>query len=152
MPVGTVSQTTERKELKSLPPVAGEDGGYVVLKKLSYGQILLRRDMSSKMIMEQRARRKGRNADSDDVQKVEMELMQEVTRLYEFANCIVEHNITDAAGQPLDFSKQVHIKALSPQVGQEIETYIDEMNRELTEDEEEDFTRLVGSSSESATS
>lgn len=151
MPVATVSQTTDRKELKSLPAVAGDEAGFVELKKLPYGGILIRRDMSSKMIMEQRARRKGQKADPDEVQKVEMELMQEVTRMYEFANCIVSHNLTDVNGNPLDFSKPVHVKSLDPQVGQEIETYIDEMNRELTEDEEEDFSQLVTSSSETAT-
>lgn len=152
MPVGTVSQTTERKELKSLPPVAGEEGGYVSLKRLSYGQILLRRDMSSKMIMEQRARRRGQKADDDEVQKVEMELMQEVTRIYEFANCIVDHNITDPNGAKLDFSKAMHVKALDPKVGQEIEQYMDELNRELTEEEDEDFMQQFTSSSESVTS
>jgi hypothetical protein len=147
MPVGTVSQDIVHKDLRTLPP-----DGFVDLRKLPYGGILRRRDMSSKMSMEQRVgRRKGQP--QDDSQSVQMELMQEVTRVYEFANCIVDHNITDPNDRKLDFSKINDIKSLDPKVGQEIESYIDELNRELDEDEEAellDFQQPSNSSSESA--
>lgn len=148
MPVGTVSQDVVRSELKTLPGRNGDEAGFVALRKLPYGQILARRDMSSKMVMEQRARR-GRNSGDDDTQRVEMELMQTVTRMYEFAHAVVDHNITDPNNRKLDFSKPNDVKALDPKVGQEIEALIDSMNSDVDEDDLEDFTKLSTPSSES---
>ena len=118
---------TERKDLKTLPGHGGEEGGYVVLRRMSYGEFLKRRDMVSKMSFD------GQGKDT----KATMEMAQEVVAAYEFKTCIVDHNLTDDNDKPIDFRSSKAFAILDPRVGEEIATYIDEMNKW---DAEEDGT------------
>lgn len=134
MPRGTIQTEPVRKDLKTLPP-----DGFVLIRPLSFGQMLERRDMASKMYMEQT--RRGRGND-----RMNIETMMQASRQYEFAHCIVEHNIEDENGQQLNFNNPLALTVLDPRVGAEIEKFLDEINRE---DEEDDVVGFNGQSSSS---
>ena len=115
MPNASRSLDTERKDLKTL------DGGYVVLRRMSYGQSVERRSMLTM----------GFETDgkSNDF-KGELAMGNKRITVYEFRNCIVEHNLfkDDAETQLFDFSKMETLDELDPKIGQEIEKYIGDMN------------------------
>lgn len=125
MPRATIDTTsTERFELKSLPAKDGEEAGYVELKKLSYGQILARRDMATKMAIE------GIDSKSkDDDIRVTTDIIQKVVTEFEYKNCIVKHNLEDAMGNLLNFGNPKSVADLDPIVGQEISGLIDTLNQ-----------------------
>lgn len=132
MPVATRQTETTRRELTSCP------GGFIVLRQLSYDEMLERRDGGIKILMEQSP---GRNVDS----KTSMQIANRWSNQFTFPRCIVDHNLTDVNGVGLDFSKpDLTFKHLDPKVGAEIERYIDELNQE---EESEDFTNAASSSS-----
>jgi hypothetical protein len=109
------------KELKSLPE------GFVDIKRLSYGEKLFRRQMVSKMRVE--------GSKSKDFAG-EMQLISELATQYDFAHCIVDHNLEDEAGVKLNMANVQHVKSLDPRIGEEIDKYINELNN--FEDEDDD--------------
>jgi len=116
MPKAVVNtQETLRFDLKSCP------GGYVVLRRLTYGQYLQRREMAAKM---QFSGKPG----SGDVQGELAAANRKVVE-FEFANCIVEHNLEDNDGNILDFRQAWSVQAIDPRIGEEIGSHIDEMNQ-----------------------
>lgn len=122
MPKAVVSaKITERKDLETLPPdpETGEEGGFVELRHMSYGEYLKRRDMISNMSF------KGEGKNTEAFMKMANE---EVAR-YEFNTCIVDHNLQDENGNNLDFRTARAFQMLNPRVGEEISNYIDEMNK-----------------------
>lgn len=120
MPKAVVSpKVTERKELETLPPEDGEEGGFVELRHMSYGEYLKRRDMISNMSF----KGEGKNTEAF------MKMANEEVALYEFATCIVDHNLQDENGNSLDFRSKRAFQMLNPRVGEEISNYIDEMNK-----------------------
>lgn len=140
MPRATVSSETVRRELKSCPP-----DGYVVLRQLSYDEMLERRDGGSKYIMEQMG---GSNAGMDN--KIAVEMANKWSNHYSFPRCIVEHNLLDDDDNLIDFSKPAEaFKKLNPRVGMEIERLIDNLNQEA--EPGEDFTPQPGSSLQDGT-
>lgn len=118
MPAAVVTQTTERCELKSCPP-----DGYVVIRRMNYGESLKRKDMMASIAMNMDT--KGKNAGEA---RMQMDLLQEKTSLWEFATLIVEHNLTDEKENKLDFKRQEHVKALVGRIGDEIQMHIDRIN------------------------
>lgn len=112
MPKATFSSESKRFELKSLPD------GYVVIKRMSYGQSLQRREMGKITL----ALSKGRDTTG------EMALANKEASYLEFSWCIVEHNLEDENGQLLNLSNRNDIDRLDPRIGQEIDSYINEMN------------------------
>ncbi len=132
MPRATMLTDGIRKELKTCPE------GYVVLRQLSYSEMLARRDMVTRMSMQQ-----GKGND-----KINVELANLEANRYSFKHCIVDHNLEDDLGNKLDFSNVMTFQVLDPKVGVEIERYIDELNQEAEDEEQEDFTPPVTSSSE----
>lgn len=137
MPLAVVMEEPTRKELKTCPE------GYVMIKRMTYGEKLQRRMFNSKM--EMKLQRGSKDATSIiDIFKEEMEL-------YDFAHCIGDHNLTKwvnkHTGQPtplndpdgveveLDFKKPADVKMLAGQVAEEIATYIDAINN-FEQDEE----------------
>ncbi len=120
MPKATVSLDTERKELKSLPD------GYVTLRRMSYGQSVERRSMLTL----------GFESDGSSKDfKGEMAMGNKKISAFEFAICVVEHNLTGDDDQPLDLTKVSTLDVLDPKVGQEIEKYIADMNNFNEEDQ-----------------
>jgi len=126
MPRATIdTQATERFDLKSLPKTENEEGGFVELKKLSYGQILERRDMGAKIAIEGLGDSRSREEDL----KVTTEMIQKAVTEFEFRMAIVSHNLEDEHGTLLNFANPVIVHSLDPQVGQEISELIDDMNQ-----------------------
>ncbi len=123
MPRATINvEATERFELKSLPAKGDEEAGYVELRKLSYGQILERRDMGAKLAIE------GLSDNRQEDLKVTTEMIQQKVTEFEFKHSIVSHNLEDENGKNLNFNNPISVLALDPQVGQEIDDLITELN------------------------
>jgi len=119
MPRATADTTkTERFDLKTLP------GGFVVLRKMTYGQMMERQELAGDMVMKVDAKA-GRNANPD----MQVKMMQKAVTEYEFAHCIVEHNLEDENGQMLNFQMKGTFGLLDPQVGGEIADLIDSINQ-----------------------
>lgn len=123
MPRATANiQDTEKKELKSCPE------GYIVVRRLTYGEKLARRAMVSNMKIETQ---KGKKDFAG-----EMQLVNEQATLFDFQNCIIDHNLEDDQGTKLDFGKMAHVKMLDPRIGEEIDQILSELNN-FEEDEGE---------------
>lgn len=115
MPKATVSLEAIRVDLKSC------DGGFVMLKQLPYHEMLVRRDRAARYSLDQA--QKGNRLD--------IEMVQAMAREYEFANCIVDHNLEDDLGNKLNFANPATLRVLDPRIGEEIEEAIDRLhNRE----------------------
>lgn len=127
MPAAVVNlNSTERHDLKSAPP-----DGYVVLRKMTYGQKLIRQQNALTINMEmQRQRSKSGTT------KANMEMEALTSALFDFKTCVVEHNLTDDNGTPLNLATDFDVQRLDPRVGEEISTLIDQMNN-FEEDEEQ---------------
>jgi hypothetical protein len=131
MPKATVSTESFRVELKSLP------GGFVALKQLPFGQMLQRRDKAARFLQEMGA------PGSDAPNKMQIDILNEASRYYDFSHCIVDHNLEDDQGVKLDFSEkmiQMTFSVLDPRIAAEIEREIDKLNRE--DFDEKGFTSL----------
>jgi hypothetical protein len=134
MPIAVQSNTTEgeRFDLRSAPP-----DGFVVLKRLSYGQKMFRRSLLSKAKMETGGggSRRDRRDKAKQSFTAELELMNEKVTLFEFAHCIVDHNLQDVNGEKLDFRIPEHVKVLDGRVGEEIDELISDLNNFEEEDD-----------------
>jgi hypothetical protein len=104
----------ERHELKTLPE------GFVVLRRLTYGQKLERKAMASVASAEQ-----GRGKQS---MKMQIAMISEQAQLYDFTHCVMEHNLEGDNGELLNFSDINAIRSLDPRIGEEIERLMDSMN------------------------
>ena len=121
MPRATVSTEAVRKDLKSCP------GGYVMLKQLSFGDMLKRRDRAARYTSLQANGAQG---------NIQIDILNEFSRLHDFPRCVIDHNLEDEEGKKLDFSEhmiKMTLEVLDPRIGSEIEGYIDEMNQENIE-------------------
>jgi hypothetical protein len=122
MPKATANvDSTERFDLKSCP------GGFVVLKRMTYGQMLARREMIKLAV----SSTKG----SKDFQG-ELAMASSKTTRFEFQHCILDHNLEDASGRNLNLASPVDFDSLDPRIGQEIEKLISDMNN-FNEDDDE---------------
>lgn len=140
MPIAVATENLEGERFD----LASIKGGFVVLKRLSYGQKMLRRGMLSKAKMQTggSGNRAERRAKGNQGFMAELELMNEKVTLFEFANCIIEHNLEYLANPEdkssialLDFTKPEHVKMLDGRVGEEIDELINDLNS-FEEDEE----------------
>lgn len=122
MPVATNTSNSERHELKSAPP-----DGFVELRRMTYGEYIKRREMLSGMRLE------GRGKDANAV----MQLANEKVTQFEFAKCILDHNLEDENGRKLNLASVKDFSRLDPRVGQEIGELIDKMNQFQSEDDED---------------
>lgn len=122
MPQATVSSSNnaEKFDLKTCP------GGYVCLRRMTYGEKLNRQQMSSKMSFT------GGKKDFEGT----MDLVNTKVREIEFQKCIVDHNLEDESGRKLDFRNKMDIHSLDPKIGDEIDELISDMNNYDEEDEE----------------
>lgn len=138
MPVATVdSNAWDRRDLKSL------EGAYIMVRPLPYGMVLERRDKATRMFMEsETGSAKNKKRDEGNVSRMEVEMLNEFSTLYDFRYCIGEHNLTDAKEQLLDLGTKMAIKSLNPKVGEEIAGILDEINKLDEEFDDEDFTKL----------
>ena len=133
MPIATANLDPEdKKELKTCP------GGYVVLRRMTYGQKLDRMKHVGKLSVDMRGKGKGT--------KGEMEMLQKASTIYDFRACIVEHNLEKNIGTseqpnivPLNLKNEIDIDALDPRIGEEISSLIDELNNFEAGDEENEL-------------
>lgn len=114
MPVAVVTSEPVRKELKTLPE------GYVVIREMTYGEKIYRSGMTGAMKLLKESKQ------TDYVGEMSMET-QKIT-LWDFANLVVEHNLQDADGRQLNFKMEADTRKLAARIGDEVGTYIDEIN------------------------
>lgn len=115
MPKAVASSENKRFDLKSLPD------GYVVLRGMTYGQTLQRRDMVKLGVEFGKSRQQSAVG--------ELALANKQVSYLEFSWCIVDHNLEkDDNGTKFDFSNPMDVDILDPKIGQEIDKYINEMN------------------------
>lgn len=115
MPVGTVvNVTSEKMMLKTLPE------GYVIVRRMTYGEELMRSEIATKITMGGSSTDKNFNS-MIDVQTAKI-------ALWDFAHLIVEHNIEDETGRTLDFRREDDVNRLDARIGKEIGEIIDEFN------------------------
>lgn len=141
MPRATIDiEETFRYDLRTLPSNNGSMGGFVVLRRLSYHQMMQRRDIAAKIGWEEK-QTTGRNRRKNEEQTIKamMEVMNVATMEYEFKHSIVEHNLEDSSGNLLNFANPESFRNLDPKIGAEIGKYIDDLNQEFDEDELENF-------------
>lgn len=113
MPKAYAVSDTERLDLKSC------EGGFVTLRRMTYGQMLQRREMV-KMSM---ALGKGKDTVG------EMALANKHVSYLEFSWCIIDHNLEkDDNGTLFNFKNSADVDALDPRIGSEIDEKINEMN------------------------
>jgi hypothetical protein len=117
MPVGTVLVTTHRYDLKSCPE------GYVVVRRMNYGEELQRTEMATKFTLGGA----GNNVDKDSFSGA-LDINTTAVALWDFANLIIDHNITDETEKLLNFKNPNDVKRLDSTVGKEIGEAIDEWN------------------------
>ncbi len=110
----------EKFDLKSCPP-----DGYVMLRHMTYGEKLHRQQMNSMRFSS------GKSKDFAG----EMDLGNSKITEFEFAKCVVDHNLENEGGDKLDLKKPRDIHSLHPKIGEEINTHISKMNN--FEDEED---------------
>lgn len=121
MPRAVSVGQTQRYDLKSVPE------GYVVIRRLTHGEKAERQMLNNKMTM--KATRGKKDVDS------EITLYNAKVDMYNFAHCIVEHNLQDENDQPLNFTNPADVNRMDGKVTEEIATYIDKENN-FEEDEE----------------
>lgn len=115
MAIATIVEDNERFDLTSVPP-----DGYVVIRRMTWGEKLKRQTMLTKFRMEL--------ANKQNDAMMDVDIMQEKVSIWEFQNLIIEHNLTDSNQSPLNFKNVADITRLGPQAGEEIQRYIDKVN------------------------
>lgn len=123
MPIAVITENEEKCMLKSCPP-----DGYVIIKKMNYGQSLERQDMIAEIAMQMP---KDKRVDP----KMEIKFLQQKTALWEFANLILDHNLTDASQRKLNFQNPADVMLLQGPIGDEIQRHVNRLNS--FEDDEE---------------
>lgn len=125
MPIAVATDVAQHFDLKTLPAdpnvkgPAGE-GGFVKIRRLTFGEKQARRSLNSKMTVKAR---KGQK----DVDTI-IDAFNAKTDFFDFANCITSHNLQAADGTLLDFRREEHVRSLAGNVAEEIGSYIDEVN------------------------
>jgi hypothetical protein len=115
MPRATISVEPEQFELKSCP------GGWIKLRRMSYGERLHRQDIAMTMSMQADTRAKSG--------KMEIKQAQTAVAAFELATCVVDHNLDrDDAGTKLNFSSPVDVDQLDGRIGEEIAALIEELH------------------------
>ena len=115
MPVAVVTNNfSEKIMLTTLPE------GYVVVRRMSYGEELERSQLATKFTM-------GASAGTKDFAG-EMDIQTEKVALWDFAHLIVEHNLTDENETLLNFKNAKDVNRLDNVVGKEIGEIIDNFN------------------------
>lgn len=155
MPIGTISNEVQHVMLKSAPAdpnLPGDEDGFVDVRPLPYGMKLERRDKSTRMRLEQiqqNTKKKSIGQNEPQVQKIEIESESAWAGQFDFAYCVVDHNLTDPNGTKLDFANPMAFKSLDPKIGTEIEQILTALNGDdLDEASLEDFIKPPTQSSQ----
>jgi hypothetical protein len=132
MPIATgLGDDRKRFDLQSLPE------GYVVIRRMTYGEKMMRKSFLSKAKINSDGggSRADRRSKSASAFSAELDLMNEQVTQFEFANCILDHNLTylsnpndPSTETKLDFRIPGHVKMLDGRVGEEIDELIEDYN------------------------
>jgi hypothetical protein len=137
MPVASVSDIPTRFELKTLP------GGFVTIRRMTYGEKLDSLEKSSKQEMTGDQRTKSVKVDLKNLIRRKQEL--------DFSRCIVDHNLTWMNGDyevSFDFKNDnTSFDRLDPRIAEEIDGYISNINNY-----DEDDTSMASEGKEVSTS
>lgn len=128
MPVGTVMVSTKRFDLTTLPE------GYVVVRRMNYGEELDRSGMATTFKVGSTG---TNNAANKDQFQGQLDIDTKKVTLWDFANLIVDHNITDDNERLLNFKNPADVAALHPIIGKEIGDCIDNWQAAALEKEDE---------------
>lgn len=137
MVVATIEVDPVKHELKSAP------GGWVTVKVMSYGAKQTRQEMA---LSDARMRNVGTKGKQE--QEIAVNMMQRIVAEFEFAQCIDDHNLTDKAGNKLDFKDPKTLDKLHGRVGEEIDKLISAINNFEDEVDGEGLTPLDGSTTD----
>lgn len=120
MPKATRGDDTHRHDLKSV------EGGYVVARRLSYGEKQRRMQIAGGQSV---TPSRNNNGQPD---KIDVTINAFDIQFYDFSHCIVDHNLTkDEADQyKINFKSVADFEMLDDTVGQEIEEFLDKINNE----------------------
>jgi hypothetical protein len=130
MPRAVVDVTPVKHELKTCPP-----DGFVTLRRMSYDKWLHRADISMQMQIEM-AERENRAKRGQRKGHMDIKQQNQAVTIYEFQNCIVEHNLEDENGTLLDFTKPQTLARLDTRIGNEIGDLINDLHEPMSEDAE----------------
>ena len=122
MPRAVASRETQKFDLDTV------EDGYVVLRRMDYGQQLMAQDESIQAITRDRRKRNG-SGPSENVNEVEMKLISSTATARAFAACIVDHNLEDDQGRKLDFTNPSDVFLLELNVANEINEKINDLNK-----------------------
>lgn len=118
MPRATANQETRREDLKTL------EGGFVEIRRLSFGERLAVRSMLAKMKM---GNAEGKAKDVS----IEAAMDHGAVQFFKFANAIVDHNLEDHLGRKLNLKSRKDFDSLDESVGYEIENLIDQIDPDV---------------------
>lgn len=116
MPIATITNTVSER----IPVISAPPDGYVVVRRMNYGEELKRSGMAAKLLM-------NSNKDSKDFQG-EIDMQTEEVAYWDFANLVVEHNMQDSDERLLNFKNRADVVKLAGPIGKEIGQIIDDFN------------------------
>lgn len=122
MPRATVNLTPERFPLETLPKTDDSEEGFVVLRRLSYGEKLQKDQEAMKMRFDMST------AGEEGGMDAEIAMINEYATLSELSKCVMDHNLEDESGRRLDFTKLADVRQLDPRVGDEIQSLLGKLN------------------------
>lgn len=114
MPRATVSLEPQVEDLITCP------GGWVKLRRMSYGELLASNDMAFQVSVEAE---QGKADPQIGVGASTARIAE-----YRFKTCIVDHNLENEAGTKLEFRNPQTMHLLDPNIGQEIDNLINKMH------------------------
>ncbi len=117
MPRATVSMKPTKFDLETCPE------GWVELRRMSYGELLASQDMAYQINVQMQSQ----NGSAEPEMGAKMS--QASVLEYQFKLCIVNHNLENEAGQPLDFRQASAVHLLDPLIGQEINSLVEKLHR-----------------------
>lgn len=115
MPRATVSMKPIDYPLKTCP------GGWVQLRRMSYGELLASQDMAYQVSVKE-----GKDGGDPDMG---VNVTQAKILEYQFRTCIIDHNLENETGQKLRFDSPEAVHMLDSLIGQEINAQLEKMHR-----------------------
>jgi hypothetical protein len=96
-------------------------GGFVKLRRMSYGELLTSQDMAYQVSVKE-------SKDGGDPE-AGVNVTQAKIFEYQFRTCILDHNLDDEHGRRLRFESPEAVHSLDSNIGQEINAQIEKMHR-----------------------
>lgn len=126
MPIAVVvNDISDKMPLTTLPD------GYVIVRRMNYGEKLLRSNLATKFLM-------SSDKGAKEIQG-ELDMQTEEVAYWDFANLIVEHNLEDIDNRALNFKNKQDVKKLAGPVGDEVGKIIDDFNAPENSEEIKNF-------------